>query len=397
MEKTHKKAAIIYHSGDVDGLISAMLLKQVFYQYDIKLYPYNYETEGQYFIDNQTEFLNKYESITFVDVTPTKEWMENYCKHIFNNKYVVLNIIDHHFNKLNELENEVKTHYQKNENSSDFVDSAKNIISANDNINQYHIDQSIWIKDNNRINFYVSFTTNDGSKSVSAAFLSYCYLMTYGPLVLNRELLNRIKNIEYFVWLLSEYDVWNFTDQFYHPIRKKSVLELQEGISKYSKSLDKKNSIVTLFESNLLRSSEHEIEAFIDDCKMKGRTIIEQTIESQELKSNYFLCEAGELLKIDYPNEKFLIVIGEYPRYHTQEWMKEKFNQISAMLFIQIKQEKKLGLLSLRQGNNKGFDCIRLIKKLVGPSGGGHFGAAGGAIPINSVMKFINSNFNQVD
>lgn len=390
------KAALIYHSGDIDGITSALLMKQALYQYDLKLIPYNYETEGISFIDNQTEFLDKYDLIAFVDVTPSNDWMTIYSEHDFKNKYVVLNFIDHHINKLLELENVIQNHYQNLETSNVFVNSAKNIISANDNINTYNIEESSWIKNNNQINFYISFT-NENGKSISAAFLTYCYVMIYGKLIMDKKLLEKVKNIEYYVWLVSEYDVWNFTDPFYHPIRKKVVLELQEGLKGYVKFLENKNSIVSLFESNLIDAKNSDVIEFINTCQSTGKSFIAKEIKDLELKTNYYLCEAGELLKINYPTEKFLIVIGEYPSYFAQEWFKEKFNNISSMLFIQIKHEKKLCLLSLRQGNNRGFNCIELIKKLAGPSAGGHFNACGGAIPINSFLNFQTNNFKQID
>lgn len=63
-----KKLAIIYHCKDMDGLLSATLLKN-FYKdiYSITMVPYNYEKEGIEFIDNQENFIKSFNEIIFHD------------------------------------------------------------------------------------------------------------------------------------------------------------------------------------------------------------------------------------------------------------------------------------------------------------------------------------------
>ena len=88
------KSIFICHNKDADGFMS-MVIASLFCRdnYD-DVIGYNYETEGIDWIDN-SEVLQEYYNIYFIDVTPPIEWLLTYSSW-FNN----IIIIDHHIPKL---------------------------------------------------------------------------------------------------------------------------------------------------------------------------------------------------------------------------------------------------------------------------------------------------------
>lgn len=87
-----KKTALVYHSSDPDGLMSAYLLenkyKNEIAQHLAELIPCNYKNY---------DFLNleKYNKFIFVDIYPPIEWLiDNY--EVIKNQKLMVNIFDHH-------------------------------------------------------------------------------------------------------------------------------------------------------------------------------------------------------------------------------------------------------------------------------------------------------------
>jgi len=92
-----KEIAIIYHSKDADGFMSAFLLRN-YYNFDacnITLFPYCYEKEAEWMYGNFDIYL-------FGDITPTIEWLENNVE-LFNSHKKIIKIYDHHETKFNEI------------------------------------------------------------------------------------------------------------------------------------------------------------------------------------------------------------------------------------------------------------------------------------------------------
>lgn len=91
-DKNH--IALIYHSKDNDGFMSAYLMEIMFkYQLDngdAKLYPYNYESEADWMTNPN---INHY---LFIDVTPDEKWYNDKCNSIGDFE---INIYDHHISK----------------------------------------------------------------------------------------------------------------------------------------------------------------------------------------------------------------------------------------------------------------------------------------------------------
>lgn len=86
--------AIIYHSADIDGLMSGYLMRQI--QPNSIMIPYNYENETDWMKENYSKY-------TFVDITPPLSWIESKKDDILNDT-IQITIIDHHLDKLFNIE-----------------------------------------------------------------------------------------------------------------------------------------------------------------------------------------------------------------------------------------------------------------------------------------------------
>lgn len=394
-----EKLAIIYHCKDMDGLLSATLLKN-FYEdkYLLTMVPYNYEKEGIKFIDKQKEFINNFKEIIFVDVTPSVEWLENYMNLCDKNNH--LTIIDHHEKQLKDLMQSVSL-------SETFMDIEqqlyfeypfpKNILLYD---TSHYISTISFVNDNsNKIDFFFSHIKNN-ELSVSAAWLSYLYLIYSKKLILqseNKLKLNKLYNISYFVWLVSEYDVWNFNAPNYNKEQKQKVINFQLEINEIIKEfLNKKeyDNIINLLENNLFYNKINSVDKWINEIINKGSIIYKEKLENQKFKTNYFLVKINKKFNI-YDNKKFIIIIGEYPEFIVQDWFKEKYDDISAFIFMRIKPDENIVTLSIRQGNYSDFNCINFVQYLTG-SGGGHFAATGGAIKHTELIEFLSNNFESI-
>lgn len=392
------KLAIIYHCKDMDGLLSATLLKN-FYKdiYSITMVPYNYEKEGIEFIKNQENFIKSFNEIIFVDVTPSVEWLENYMNLCDKNHH--LTIIDHHEKQLKDLMQAVTL----NETFMDIKQQLyfeypflKNILLYN--IGHYINSVSFKNDNSNKIDFFFSHIKNN-ELPVSAAWLSYLYVLYFEEIVLQskKERLNKLYNISYFVWLVSEYDVWNFNTPNYNKEQKQKVINFQLEINEIIKEfLNKKeyDNIINLLENNLFYNKINSIDKWINEIINKGSIIYKEKLENQKFKTNYFLVKINRKFNI-YDNKKFIIVIGEYPEFIVQDWFKEKYDDISAFIFMRIKPDENIVTLSIRQGNYSDFNCINFVQYLTG-SGGGHFAATGGAIKHTELIEFLSNNFESI-
>ena len=392
------KLAIIYHCKDMDGLLSATLLKNFYKDKNfLTMVPYNYEKEGIKFIDKQKEFINNFKEIIFVDVTPSVEWLENYMNLCDKNHH--LTIIDHHEKQLKDLMQAVTL----NETFMDIKQQLyfeypflKNILLYN--IGHYINSVSFKNDNSNKIDFFFSHIKNN-ELPVSAAWLSYLYVLYFEEIVLQskKERLNKLYNISYFVWLVSEYDVWNFNTPNYDTEQKQKVINFQLEINEIIKEfLNKKeyDNIINLLENNLFYNKINSVDKWINEIINKGSIIYKEKLENQKFKTNYFLVKINRKFNI-YDNKKFIIVIGEYPEFIVQDWFKEKYDDISAFIFMRINPDENIVTLSIRQGNYSDFNCINFVQYLTG-SGGGHFAATGGAIKHTELIEFLSNNFESI-
>lgn len=395
MEISKLKVVIIYHCKDMDGLLSATLLNEYFKQYnDVTLVPYNYETENVDFIDNQLKYIQEFDKIIFVDVTPSIQWMENFVELVQEYK-CDLTIIDHHEKQLKLLIQSVglsKYFLIKNNKYSNFP-KTKGIPLSSVNMENYNIDSAVYYDDSNCIEFLFSFIREDlNLLPVSAAWLSYLYVI-YNLSVnenLNRSELNKFYNICYFVWLVSEYDIWNFNQFNYDKEQKQNVLNFQLEINEYIKenlNLQNYNSIIIELRIILFLHND-TVNQFIGKTIDTGSLIYEARLENQKFKTNYFLTHIDDQFNT-YHNKNFIIVIGEYPEYIAQEWFKQKYDDISALIFMKIKPDENLVTMSIRHANDLNFNCIDFVQYLTG-AGGGHFAASGGAIKHHDLINFFN-------
>lgn len=400
MANVPEKTAIIYHCKDMDGFLSAILIKELMqYGHDLKMIPYNYEKSGTSFIDEQENFILKYSNIIFVDVTPPAEWMKFYTNYDFKNDFAHnLMIIDHHKSALKTLQEVVKDADQfrvlPNNPQHNFTDFTNKLIRQNDSVNEYHTENINVYHKNTTISFYISFY-EDGKKSVSAAYLVYSWVLYICAKIKTQENIeDTFENIHYFVWKCSEYDVWNFNDPNYHPLRKMEVLYLHFGLQKTIDYFKNDVSLLTWFTDHLM-SAQLEAQDFISDQEADGKKIYQELLKVQESKGNYFLAKSGKSIYHEYKYDKFIVVLGDKQNYVSQEWFKEKYPEISAMIFLQFKHAKELVVLEVRQGNKLDFDCEKFVKRITFGNGGGHFAASGGAIESKKYLEFLDMNFMQ--
>lgn len=369
---------IIYHSKDLDGLVSGSLLKNYYEGAvdNLKMIPYNYETENIDFIDLQVEYIDFYNLIIFVDVTPTKDWLEKY-KEIVISKYDNIEMskklifIDHHKQKIDELFEVIKN---DNRISSNFYSNHVELNVDNKNLNakiqNYVNDKNFerYIHNLNAIGtLNIEFIISRKSESnlmMSATMLAYIYLIN-----LDKNNTEFYEKIFQFIFYISEYDVWNFNEENYDILIKELVIYFHYGLfSDIENDLKQENYDYIL--SYLCNHIFHNVNKWLD----KGEIIYREKIEIMKLKRNYHLF-----------NDNFIIIYGDYPEYVLQEFLKIKFANyvIDGLIFIGFKYDENKIVLSIRQCHNKNFNCIKFVKYLTNDNGGGHFAASGGSINYN--------------
>lgn len=382
MEFKNQKIAIIYHCKDMDGLLSATLLKNYLSENnELTFVPYNYEKEGLKFIEHQKTFVDIFDTIIFVDVTPTLDWLMEYNKLDNDNKNLI--IIDHHTDAIKMILEMLSFDNDLFETTdiNDFPKIIKekyNSYLENKYINSFSFAGNL----NNNIYLFVSLKVFEHFQMTSASMLSKYFIdyVSHDNFTDNIHL-NKMNK------LVAEYDVYNFNEENYPKSKKLEILHFQYGINSIIKELIIENKYDEIIE---YINSFKDIKSIYDIINI-GEEIFDEKMKIESNKRNYLLIEGNE----SYENNKFILIFGEYPDYISQEYLKQKFvdENISALVYIEFDTENNLIKISVRQGHDKTFDCIKFVKQLTDGNGGGHFAATGGAIQISEFTDMLSTNF----
>ena len=384
MSENYTKALIIYHSKDLDGIFSGSLLKNYYeIKYDIvKTIPYNYESEGIEFIDNQKDYIYYYDIIIFVDLTPSAEWLKNYNDIILKDvsiKNKKLLIIDHHKNKVDELLEVVKSNNNLHKVQYTNIFNFQNNKNINEYVHNKNYENYIYNVGAVNIEFILSLKS-ESNLMMSATMLTYLYLIK-----LDKDNYDFYVNIWNYMFFISEYDVWNFNEEGYNVFTKQEIIWFQYGMfSIIENDINNGNFeyiLKYLFNTYLVNPN------YINSIIEKGKKIYDDKISIMDLKSNYHLV-----------NDKFIIIYGDFPEFVLQEYLKNKFIDfnIEALIFLKFKFDENQISLSIRQCHNKKFDCINFVKYLTNNNGGGHFAAAGGSVEYNDYNNLLQKIYNYV-
>lgn len=324
-----KRIAFIYHNADTDGKSCCALLKLISHNIsdNIDVFGYNYGTNPEEDIWLYIEN-NKYDLYIFADITPPISFVKKI------DETQKINIYDHHIDRLNEikeLENSVvNIHFEEGM-------SGTGILYHNMKSNKF-IDDNIELK---------NFMINDFFKSTQINLNEFDYLMK----------------------IINDYDTYKFDNENYkNPNQKHDCLLINEFIM-YLNDVDE---IERFFKSILFDYPYRNI---------KDWRNIATVLENQLIKSVDKNIDSG--IDVLYHGNKGLIFQG-YPNYY----FRDKLKSLGYDFYIGINIDIKKTILfkcSIRSLSDN-FNCLNIAKYY---GGGGHPGAAGFRMPMNTFDEFI--------
>ena len=326
--KETKEVAIIYHSKDVDGFMSAYLLKNYYNFsdfdnciYNITMFPYCYETESEWMCGNFDIYL-------FGDITPTIEWLKNNVNTFNINGDKILRIYDHHATKFNEIFNFVKEF-------NNLFDSKQELVI------DYHF-----------------YPDKSGAKII------------YDDLQLNYK----YYKFNEFVNLISLYYTWQFDKPDFDP-------ELKERVITFDLQLKQLNKSNTYWEfaslmNQLSEEDDIRIEQFIKDSIKRGKQFLtEMQIEIKNIINSGIYNQTG------------LFIYFGRPEYFITEKIYQQYPEVKFIIAMNNKLNEDKISFSVR---SKKYNCVDFVRRY-SKDGGGHFGASGFNVPMEEGYRIIES------
>lgn len=325
-----EKTALIYHSADQDGLMSAFLFDMI-YQKEIennsaKLIGYNYTKSEDWMNQDYTHFI-------FGDVTPTLEWLTE-RKIQIENREITVTIYDHHQQKHDDI-------------------------------------LSLEIKNINYI-FYPQY---------SGAKIIYKFLMKKQSTFIGSKLVEFYQNwknysneLKICVDFISLYDTWKFNeigfdncfnrnDKF--RFTKNNILWFHEYFELYRNYDEFKNQINILY-----KNFDDELDIILT----KGELLQEKLIQ-----------ENKNILKLGrFCDDSKTFIFEGYPNYYLPDRIYEKYPQLKYLIGFQYKLETNQISFSIRSETES--NCDKIAKNF---GGGGHSKSSGFKMTSQMAIEFI--------
>jgi hypothetical protein len=346
------KIAIIFHSADMDGLMSGTLAKKTFeiinecfpgiFEYDLIGYNYGKNSKEDIWLNFED---NHYDYYQFIDVTPPLFWLENIYFLLANN-LVKIDIFDHH-----------KPVY--------------------DEISEIDI-----FKNNNLIYYF--------DNEFSGAYIYWINILKFNwinKFLENIEILNNSKIQNLKSLLKSEFDNYLFSN----------LLELVDSYDtwKWQNNKTKNNFALYLNEFFFLHKNVEDYYNIVFDANYDSQKILRKGKEISEIRKD--LSKNIKHLFVTINRQRFVIINDKASIYHIDN-IKDRYNTIdnkeyvasNAVIFYQsidfIDNKINLSIRSL----NDNFDCNYFVKSISPNNGGGHKGSAGCQLSINGFYNLIN-------
>lgn len=355
--------AIVYHSVDVDGFMSAWLMEKVlkFNDKPYILYPYNYEEKSEWMSDlNIKDFI-------FVDITPPVDWLNRFIK---SNELMYtksnIKIYDHHTKRIQDINNYIKC-------TTLFINTKIEIFDTN-------------LDNPNYCDYHDCFINIDNQKYRSASYIVYANHIKLFDENIVTNTLSRIKKL---INTISYYDTWGWKslDKYY----KKEILDIMGYLNSIS------------FESfNDLLNQIDMLSENLDEIKQKGFTIneyIKQETINNIVHSNCVkidLTNNMDCFKINFPNNRLnFVLFNGIPNFHTEDIIRNHYNigkdEYLCYFCMNISFDKNNDTkikCSVRTSapiikdsiiDDIGISAYK-IAKLLDVNGGGHINAAGSCL-----------------
>lgn len=378
MKNTKKfKVAVIHHNNDMDGFISGCLARRYFDMYmgftgadnievDIIGYDYEKTVEEASWLNLIDEKNNlKYDYIQFIDCTPPIKFLHEYKDWICDGE-LKIHIFDHHeaacqkilldFVISNRLQDskQFKIFFNKETcGAKIYWSSLITHVLIPDFFSKglKHTDSLLGV-------VFDSFNNKkilkDFQKSVTSYFVT-------------TEFAN-------FIQLVNDYDLWFW----YNNMEPKgwNAMYLNEFLTQIYRSNNPTKSIDVIYQQFFLSPKfmpNEMIQAYLN----RGESIA-------ALKEDF--SKQTKIVVYNMLGKTIAIIQGKVQFFETERVINE-YPNVDGVLYYSFDLEKQIVTMSLRQCK-KHFDCNVFVRLLVGPeNGGGHPGAAGGAM---SIIEFLN-------
>lgn len=347
-----KKIALVYHSADADGFMSAMMFLDIAKKCqngvstNIKLFGYNYEKTISF-----AEDLKEFDIVIFSDVTPTEDWLKNTTS---KNQEVLL--IDHHQSVYDNLSEIIR--------KSDF--GFKSV--------QYIFDNTMSASKLMFMTFY--HNTNDIQKR-----LFNCDENVFRAEYDNDSISLKHVMITKYLVEVDDYDVWTWWNKYLDDNSKVqpyiTYFGLYEHIKKLSKLYD--NNEVSGFLENLF--IVNDLHGFLKSANKDIQTAGKKKLDNEL----YFAKKLG--IK-EYNG--FVLVAGQVNAFMTERISKE-YPNAKFVLYLKVDtyNDPSSAKLSLRS-IDLDFDVATFAKETFG-TGGGHKNAAGSYAKMKDFFTILET------
>lgn len=370
------KIAVIFHSGDMDGLTSGALATRTFdllksnfpdlsLDYEIIGYNYGKNPEEDLWLDFNKGFYDYYQ---FIDITPPIEWLKTMKPLIESNK-VKIEIFDHHKPVYNEIQKlEITSgifHYYFDENYSGAYIYYVNLLMPKP-----------W--------YYILVHDLFGATSIIDKFSIKKRYRDFLILLKSRIDTNYLFDI---VKLVDSYDTWKWKNnekQNYDALALNEYFLQHKDVKSYYEILFNQNFDIslmltygwTMIKINMRLASERK--HFFFNWKYKNQNFI--IINS---KANVYDIDVVNEIKTEALNQELGQILN--PEL-------EQYSNIKAILFynnIDFSSNKiNFGVRQI----DKEFDCNDFIKEFTNGNGGGHQAASGGQMCLTDFIKLTTKN-----
>jgi hypothetical protein len=347
-----KKIALIYHSADADGYLSALLFSEVCrltrqatnLTVELTLFPYNYEHDVAF----TSELIDgNFTDVVFADVTPPADWLVEMSNQHFQDVTTVT-IFDHHSSKFNEINHRmIDTQCRFNYIYTE-KDSASKII-----FDYFWMDQ---YGQNLRSFFNIDMNHN------------YLQLSDY-PYSMNA------------VKLVDRFDSWKWWDDFIKINDERPnvyYIGLFDRINELSKNSEQSTNT---YLTNVCKHSSLEVFFWQHDDAIINNGGMISNKEKAIAKS----------LKIKKKSN--FVVIANGVNSYLQKRVIEEFPDVDYALYYRpdSKTDPEMMKLSLRSVNLD-YNVAEHAKKIFGPGSGGHANSAGARCTGLQLFTYLNSD-----
>jgi oligoribonuclease NrnB/cAMP/cGMP phosphodiesterase (DHH superfamily) len=350
-----KKIAFIYHSGDADGIMSALLFSEAFnlkqdvsnivkHADTLELFPYNYEKtlafENQLFEDGFTD-------IIFADCTPYTGWFTENYERLVTSK-IQLTIFDHH-----------KAAYE---------------AILEEKLNNQLIELGIdYYYDDKRSASKIIFDNLFDEDSLSIYNKVFDSMFDFEDDIYHES---DLEQLSCYVELVNSFDIWLWWDVFVETSNANPYIYyfgLFDAIVNLAKEAD------TTVQQTIINIIAKE--KLIDFLNFENNNILE--LDNKRLKNEQYSAE-----QVSIVDKGLFVIVGSSVNAFTTKRIIDNFPKAEFVIYYRIDstgdpQAFKLSLRSI----NRNMSVAKLSKNYF--SGSGHHASAGGYISIVEFFKQI--------